>query len=155
MLPAALAWGDAGGKPIEILANGVAYPSMEAYKKAHSQATSIQGSASAEDEEFLRAKTKELGVEFDPQKVKTITVTPAAKARQQLQAVSYESGVGRAETGFKKEWDDPMPKFTISSGELEDRLKAVAGDRKEPVLMVADSNKLRVMALGEDKPATQ
>jgi len=153
MLLPVLAW----AKPVEIFISGVEYPSLEAYKASKAELKNIQGVASAADEDFLRAKAKELGIDFDPKKVRTIAFNPPISVRtaEQLHAVSYEGGVGRVKADFEQNWDNPMPKFTISSGELEDRLKAVAGDRTEPVLIVSDANKLRVMALGKNKPSAQ
>ena len=140
-------------KPVEILINGVEYPSIEAYKASKAQVRNIQGPASAQDEDFLRAKSKELGLDFDPKKVKTVTLKPeiSPKVAAELKAVSYEGGVGQVKADFEQDWDNPMPKFTIDPYELGDRLGALVDSRKEPVLIISDSKKLRVMAVGKDK----
>ncbi|MBI4309723.1 MAG: hypothetical protein HY591_05280 [Candidatus Omnitrophica bacterium] len=64
-----------------------------------------------------------------------------------MQAISYEHALKRVAVDFKQDWDNPMPKFTIDPYELGDRLGALVDGRKEPVLVISDSKKLRVMAL--------
>lgn len=146
----ATAW--AVNKPVEIFVGGVEYPSMEAYKQSHIEVKSIRGAASVADEDFLRAQAAKLGIDFDPQKVKTVTLAPAISTQtaKALQAISYEHGVGAVQADFQQNWDDPAPKFTVHADELEQRLKAVAGDRKGPILIVSDNDKLRVVGLSKD-----
>ncbi len=69
------------------------------------------------------------------------TKVPAA-----LEGISLEQAIGRVMADFKQNWDDPTPKFTISTLELEDRIRALAADRKEPVLLISKPQKLTVAA---------
>ena len=148
MVPGALAWSN---QPVEVYIKGVRYESIEAYRFSKTKAKSIQGPASMEDDQLLRAKTRELGLAYNARNVKTIALKPitsiSPQTAQQWQTLGYEHGVGRVIIDFKQNWDNPVPKFTVSFDELEGRLRALAADRPEPVLLISNSNKLRVMAL--------
>jgi hypothetical protein len=152
LVPSALAWGAA---PPEIYINGIRYASIQDYKAAQSRAHQIKGFASPDDEEFLRAKSKERGIHFDPKQVKTITLTPAPispETAAKLERAGYEHGVSHVMTDFSQNWDNPVPKFTITSEEVEGRLRALVGDRREPVMIVSGNRKLRVIALQPNSP---
>ena len=123
-------------KPVEVIIRGVRYASLEAYR------------AAAENKAEPMHKT----VFIDDKGAKTVTLTPISEqTEKRLQKVGYEHSLSHMVVDFKQNWDDPMPKFAISPAELEERMRAVAGDRTEPVLIISDSNKLRVMALGKEK----
>ncbi len=105
-------------KPIEIYANGARYESIDAYK-AHTIVP-------------LR-KTPPLA-----------GLTP--QTRHALDGISLEYAIGRVMADFDQNWENPVPKFTISSAQLEDRLRALVADRPEPVLLISGPQKLRVAA---------
>ena len=114
-------------KEIEVIVGGKSYYSVDSYKAAKRGVVSPQ--------EALPEK-------WDPQ---------TEKAFKALKSVSSEDSVGHVKADFDQNWDNPSPKFNITSEELEQRLEAVADNRKEPVLVVSDNGKLRVMLLDEDK----
>ena len=69
-----------------------------------------------------------------------------SQTRQALDNISLEYAIGRVMADFDQNWENPVPKFTISTAELEDRLRALVADRPEPVLLIAGPQKLRVAA---------
>ncbi len=105
-------------KPIEIYVNGARYGSIEAYK-----ARAIVS---------LRETPPLAGL------------TP--QTRHALDDISLEYAIGRVMADFDQNWEDPVPKFTISTAQLEDRLRALVADRPELVLLIAGPQKLRVAA---------
>ena len=68
------------------------------------------------------------------------------QTRQALDDISLEYAIGRVMADFDQNWENPVPGFTISTAQLEDRLRALAADRKEPVLLILGPQKLRVAA---------
>ena len=85
-------------------------------------------------------------------KSKDIDANPKEeKAIKQLETASYEHSMNTVMTDFRQNWDDPIPKFTLKRDELAERMRALVGDRAEPVLVIAEPHKLRVMAL-KDAP---
>ncbi len=75
---------------------------------------------------------------------KTSLLTP--QTRHALDGISLEYAIGRVMADFDQNWENPVPKFTISSAQLEDRLRALVADRPEPVLLISGPQKLRVAA---------
>ena len=114
----------AGGGPIEVYVNGARYDSVEDYKA-------------------LRKSPQD-----DVAKVKARTIVLAPDVSRALDKISVEPAIGRVMADFKQNWDDPAPKFTISTAELEDRIRALVADRKEPVLLISQPQKLTVAAYG-------
>jgi hypothetical protein len=113
-------------KDIEVIIGGKSYYSMDAYKAT-------------------RGKVKQAEL---PKLEKIDPLTQ--RAYEELNYVSSEDNVSRVKSDFSQNWDNPSPKFTIDSSELVQRLEAVADDRKEPVLVVSEKGKLRVMLLNEE-----
>ncbi len=68
------------------------------------------------------------------------------QTRRTLDNISLEYAIGRVMADFDQSWESPVPQFTISSAELEDRLRALVADRPGPVLLIAGPQKLRVAA---------
>ena len=118
--------------PVEVVINGTDYPSFEAYQAAKEHSRNAQKPDPAGHEKAAVPVAEAIGI-------------------KRLQAAGYEHGVKRVMTDFKQNWDNPAPKWIISPSELEERLGALVDGRKEPVLVVSESNKLRVTALGKDK----
>lgn len=114
-------------KDIEVIIGGKSYYSMEAYKATREQVKHIE--------------------KQEPERIDPLT----QRAYDQLSYVSSEDNVSRVKSDFAQNWDNPSPKFTIDSSELVQRLEAVADNRKEPVLVVSENGKLRVMLLNEAK----
>ncbi len=75
---------------------------------------------------------------------KTPLLTP--QTRQALDDISLEYAIDRVMTDFDQNWENPVPQFTISTAQLEERLRALVADRPEPVLLIAGPRKLRVAA---------
>jgi hypothetical protein len=154
LLTPALAW----SKP-EVIIGGVQYSSIEDYKRAGKAKGMPRGAvAVSQEEQQLRAQTEELGITFDPKQVKTVTVMKEhtielkpeeQKAVKLLHSASYEQGLNSVKTDFSQNWNDPVPKFNLKAQDLADQMHALAGDRSEPVLIIAEPHKLRVMALKE------
>ena len=67
--------------------------------------------------------------------------------KKQLRAVSYEQGVNKVAVDFNQDLDKRDAQLPVPTSELENRLGALADGRKEPVLVVSDPKKLRVMSL--------
>ncbi len=112
----------AAAGPVEIIVRGVRYDSIQDYKTNADKAKSV--------------------------KSQIIDLKPGEeKAIKQLQVAGYEHGMNTVMTDFTQNWDDPMPKFMLKRDELAERMRALAGDRTEPVLVIAEPKKLRVMAL--------
>jgi len=105
-------------KLIEIYADGARYGSIEAYK-----ASAIVS---------LRETPPLAGL------------TP--QTRRALDDISLEYAIGRVMADFDQNWENPVPKFTISTAQLEDRLRALVADHRQPVLLIAGPQKLRVAA---------
>jgi hypothetical protein len=105
-------------KPIEIYVNGARYESVDDYK-AHAIVS-------------LRETPPLAGL------------TP--QTRHALDNISLEYAIGRVMADFDQNWEDPVPKFTISAAQLEDCLRALVADRPEPVLLILGPQKLRVAA---------
>ncbi len=76
--------------------------------------------------------------------VQTSFLTP--QTRQALDDISLEYTIGRVMTDFNQNWENPVAQFTISTAQLEERLRALVADRPEPVLLIAGPRKLRVAA---------
>ncbi len=115
-------------KPVEIYANGARYESIDSYK-----ARTIVS---------LRETPPLAGL------------TP--QTRHALDNISLEYAIGRVMADFDQNWENPVPKFTISAAQLEDRLRALVADRSEPVLLIAGPQKLRVAAYtGPTQEGTQ
>lgn len=112
--------------PVEIFINGVHYESIEAYRAG--------------------AKTEK---ETDNPKVKS-TNNDISK----WDSIGYEHGMRMVLSDFRQDWDNPIPKFEVTAEDLEERIRALVEDRREPVLFISDSNKLRVMALKGDQSST-
>lgn len=74
----------------------------------------------------------------------TPLLTP--QTRHALDHISLEYAIGRVMADFDQNWDNPVPKFTISTAQLEERLRALVADRTEPVLLILGPQKLRVAA---------
>ncbi len=111
-------------KPIEIYVNGARYESVDDYK-AH---TDYKAHAIVS----LRETPPLAGL------------TP--QTRHALDNISLEYAIGRVMADFGQNWENPVPKFTISAVQLEDRLRALVADRPEPVLLISGPKKLRVAA---------
>lgn len=114
-------WADKPDPPaggVEIYVNGVRYESIDAYK-AHTMVS-------------LR-KTPPLA-----------GLTP--QTRHTLDNISLEYAIGRVMADFDQNWENPVPKFTISAAQLEERLRALVADRPEPILLILGPQKLRVAA---------
>jgi hypothetical protein len=142
-----LAWASPNPS-VEIIIGGVHYASLQDYKDSLKHPQRFKGAASKEDEAFLRTETKRLGIGFDPKKVRTINLAPISQQTiNRLESISYEHGVGRVMTDFQQNWDNPVPKFVIKDKDLEQRLEALADGRKEPVLIVSQAHKVRIVAL--------
>ncbi len=78
------------------------------------------------------------------------------QTRHALDNISLEYAIGRVMADFDQNWENPVPKFTISAAQLEDRLRALVADRSEPVLLIAGPQKLRVAAYtGPTQEGTQ
>ena len=107
---------------VEIIVNGVRYQSIDAYKalKKGGPHTIVLPQKPAVDPETSRA----------------------------LDTISLEHGIGRVMADFNQNWDDPMPKFTISPTELEDHIRSLVEGRKGPVLLIAEPGKLKVAVYG-------
>ena len=136
--------------PVEILIGGKAYSSLQEYRASKiKKSIIIQGPVSDQDEQLQRAQSAQLGIAYDPKKVKTISIVSKAEqlAKDKLKAGGIESKIGRVTADFEQNWDHPSPKFTITTKELEGRLKAELGGRSEPIILLSDYNKLRIMAL--------
>ncbi len=116
---------------IEVIIGGKSYDSMALYRAAKRDP--------APSKEAMPEK-------LDPQ---------TEKAVKELKSVSSEQSVGRVKADFDQNWDNPTPKFKIEAAELEQRLEALADNRKEPVLVVSENGKLRVMLLDESKKSPE
>ena len=112
---------------IEVIIAGKSYDSIDSYRASKRDPTPSQKPSP----EVLDKKTEQ--------------------AINQLTSVSSEQSVAVVKSDFDQNWDDPTPKFTIESQELEKRLEAIADNRKEPILVVSDNGKLRVMLMNENK----
>ena len=112
---------------IEVIIGGKSFDSIDAYRAAK------RGTSSA------KASTPQ---KLDPDN---------EKAFNELKFVSSEDNVSRVKADFAQNWDNPTPKFKIEEKELEQHLEAIADNRKEPVLVVSENGKLRVMLLDEGK----
>lgn len=113
---------------VEIIVNGVQYGSIEAYKAAVNKPNTDKEAVKTVDNKLISAKTA-----------------------KEWQRVGYEHGVEQVVSDFKQNWDDPAPKFTIASGELEERIRSLVQGRQGPVLFISGTHKLRVMALGKEE----
>ena len=145
----ASAWAEA--ESVEIVAGGVKYPSMKAYKDLGTDLKTIYGVASRQDEELLRSQSQALRIPFDSRTVKTVTLAGPTSINPEtlraLEAIGQEGPLRQAVVDFKQSWENPVPEMTIDLGELEDRLEAVAADRQEPVLLISQANRIRVLSL--------
>ena len=122
---------------IEIVVNGTSYTSIEAYK--------------ASKNGLPKAELKP----YKPATAKTIELTPPAPISKSTaktwKTIGYENSVKRVVADFEQNWDNPMPKFRIASDELEDRFKALLDGRTQPLMVVSEANKLRIMELDKNK----
>lgn len=119
-------------KEIEVIVGGKSYYSVDSYKATQRNKVTPQEAVSPE---------------VVPEKADPMTI----KAMKELSSISSEDSVGRVRADFDQNWDNPSPKFKIASEELQQRLESIADDRKEPVLVVSENGKLRVMLLDENK----
>lgn len=119
-------------KEIEVIVGGKSYYSVDSYKATQRNKVTPQEAVSPE---------------VVPEKSDPMTI----KAMKELSSISSEDSVGRVRADFDQNWDNPSPKFKIASEELQQRLESIADDRKEPVLVVSENGKLRVMLLDENK----
>lgn len=117
-------------RDIEVVIGGKSYYSMKDYRAAQRGLVAAQ----------------------TPQSEKIDPVTE--QAVNELKSVSLEQGISRVRTDFDQNWDNPTPKFHVEEENLEKQLEAVADNRKEPVLVVSENGKLRVMLLEENKTST-
>lgn len=125
-------------KPIEVVAGGVSYTSMEEYRNARTAKIAHKRIFKAKD------KVKPLKHLIKPADPKS-AITPEISKR--LRLMGYENGLNKVQIDFKQNWNQPGVRFIIPRDELEDRLKAVGEGRKEPLLFIADGKTVRVMAL--------
>ena len=70
---------------------------------------------------------------------------------KQVESLSIDSGVGHLKVNFEQTWDHPDPSLVISPAELEDKIYAAVGAHEEPLILMADPKRLRLMALIDDK----
>ena len=117
---------------VEIYVKGVRYHSIEEYRYSKTQ------------------KQSGLAKSVQPSKPREIVVKPnASTGTKQWEVIGYEHAIGRVMADFTQNWDNPHPKFNISSQDVENRLKALLDGRREPVLIVSGDKKLRVMSFKE------
>lgn len=118
-------------KEIEVIVGGKSYYSVDSYKATQRNKVTPQ---------------EAVPPEVVPEKADPMTI----KAMKELSSISSEDSVGRVRADFDQNWDNPSPKFKIASEELQQRLESIADNRKEPVLVVSENGKLRVMLLNEE-----
>jgi len=146
------------GNDVEIYAGGNRYDSIKSYKiirdaeaKKEEKAATIKEEIklSPEQASQLQVEAKIQGVEVDPQKIKTIAIKPqlSEETADKLAAISANGDLPNVVADFEQGWDNPQPHNTVSADQLGEKIRAAVGDRKEPVLLISDPKKMRIMAL--------
>ncbi len=116
---------------VEVVVNGVQYPSMVAYKASKERGQTTAG---------LSAKT---------------TLTPVSSGiAKLLNSIGYEDSVKNVKDDFEQNRSIPTVEYRISANQLGDRLEELLDGRPDPLMVVAESNKLRVVEL-DGKPTSR
>ncbi len=146
--------------PIEIYAGGRRYASIEEYKNRDLKVQEVKNTTEQSKEIEETAKT--LGINVDLKKVKTIEVGPkvSPETQEKLKSVALDGNVDEAiadfKRNFKQNWNNPQAQSLVSSELLEDKIREAIGDQKDPILLISDHGKMRIMALTpKDLPKAQ
>ncbi len=133
--------------PIEIYAAGKRYGSMEEYRNRDVAVQEVKNTP--QQVEDIQEAAKVLGINVDPSKVKTIEVKAGVSPQTQdkLKLVALDDDVDGAIADFKQNWNNPQAQPLASSEQLEDKIREAIGDQKDPVLLISDHGKMRIMAL--------
>ncbi len=133
------------GKPVEIFVAGERYETLEAYKAAVFQ----KKRDALKQQQELAGDAKALGVDIDPKKIKTITIKPAISAQTatKLQLASADNGLQKLLVDFKQNSKKPNLQKFVSPQELEDKIRETVSSTKNPVLLISEQGKMRIMTL--------
>ena len=144
---------------IEIYADGNKFNSIQAYqtseKKADAQTSATPSSLNNQQEDYIRQKAKQLGIDVDFSKIKTFQVGQGDVSddiRHKLYVLSVENGVVGALQDFyqsRGELDFQLSHH-ISSNQLQEAIKEAVTKSDAPKLLIAEPGKLRIMSLKPD-----
>jgi len=146
---------------IEIYADGHKYVSLQAYQDSE-RSLALQPSAqdaaalSSQQDDYIREETKQLGMDVDLGKIKTLRIAPSdlsGTTRRQLFVLSVENGVAGALQDFysNRAQGDVQTPQKISSDQLQEVIQQAVTKSKEPTLLIAQPGKMRIMSLKPDK----
>ncbi len=68
------------------------------------------------------------------------------QVRQKLEKVSYNGGVYHVVVDFGQNWQNSKPRFILDADELGQAVRETMADRQEPMLLISDPQKMRMMS---------
>ncbi|MBI3602018.1 MAG: hypothetical protein HY209_03900 [Candidatus Omnitrophica bacterium] len=68
------------------------------------------------------------------------------QVRQKLEKVSYNDGIDHVVVDFQQDWQNPKPRFILDADELEQAIRETMGDQQQPMLLISDPQKMRMMS---------
>ena len=163
------------GKPIEIFISGKQYDSFEGYRRQKSK-ESLEAQEDNEEiqtmfDEALHASKSPVDLKFDPKKVKTIhikkraseasskiPVTPELITKKDpfthsyllLNQMGFDAGIHKVVSDFT-DTEAKASQKVVSAGDLQEVFKDSLGETGQPLLLISDQKKVRVMMLDVQK----
>ena len=116
---------------IEVFSAGKYFPSFEEYKQDHQNKASQQ--------------IKLTGPITEPRQVPLI----AKKVRAEIDKISYDKKVDQVVVDFQKNRENPKPRFIMDDQELEDSIREAMEKQQDPVLVISDPGKMRILSVAQ------
>lgn len=139
---------------IEIYAGGQKYESLESYQVLSEAKRAIQAvPLTGEEKQALVNEAKKLGIEANPDKLKTVIIQPVDKKEQEavkkLRLLSVNPPDKASILTNPQTWQTPSPLMVrlIQDENLENAIRQAVGQSTSAKMIVAQDNTVKILSL--------